>query len=263
MRKKISIFFILILSMLLINIYADPNPDIITEIVNSPDNEVISILSSSMYIEELKTMGYYKDDYGDENINLRNAVLRFQSDCNLPADGIQGPMFKSAMLKRLNLGSKFRSPDTVKRSPSKGFWITINRTNRILTLYRGRTVVKKYPVAIGRETDKTPQGKYYVYLKRKNPMWSGGGHARPVAGGSPDNPLGKRWIGLSLGKGNLYGIHGNNNPYSIGQRVSKGCIRMINSDVLGLYSMVPVGTPVWIGNDETLKKWGVMQRNFY
>ncbi|MGE5677719.1 MAG: L,D-transpeptidase family protein, partial [Pseudomonadota bacterium] len=156
MKKRILIFFILAFSMLSSSIYAEPNTDIINEVVNSPDNEVISILSSNNYIEELKAMGYFKDDYSDENINLRNAVLRFQSDCNLPADGIQGPMFKSAMLKRLDLGSKFRSPDIIRSTPSKGFWITINSTNRILTLYRGKTIVKKYPVAIGKETDKTP-----------------------------------------------------------------------------------------------------------
>lgn len=261
MLRKVLYTAVLLFVLLKLDIYAEPDKDIINEIMNCPDEEVISVLSSEQYIEELKSMGYYKQDYADNNINLRNAVLRFQSDCNLPADGIQGPVFKSAMIKRINSGSKFKSPDIIARAPSGGFWITINRTNRILTLYKGRTIVKKYPVAIGRETDKTPQGKFYLYLKRKNPMWTGGRHAKPVAGGSPENPLGKRWMGLSLGRGNLYGIHGNNNPYSIGQRVSKGCIRMINSDVLSLYNMLPVGTPVWIGNDATLRKWGIKQKS--
>jgi len=259
------IIVIFIISAVYAVVYAEPefNSGLIKEIINCPDEEVISLKRSFEYIEELKAMGYYKNDYKDENINMRNAVLRFQSDCNLPADGIQGPKFRSAMVKRLLMGSKFRSPDIVARAPSKGFWITINRTNRILTLYMGKTVIKKYPVAIGKDTHKTPQGKFRVYLKRKNPMWSGGRDAKPVAGGSPENPLGTRWIGLSPGKGNLYGIHGNNSPYSIGRRVSKGCIRMINSDVLSLYDIVPIGTPVWIGDDVTLRKWGVTQNSFY
>ncbi len=261
MSKKVYAAIIAVLAMLSLDIYAD-DTDIIKEVLDSPSDQVISIRSSEQYIEELKAMGYYRQDHSDEYANLRDAVLRFQSDCNLPADGIQGPVFKSAMVKRLSAGNRFKSPDIVRRAPSVGLWVTINRTNRILTLYRGRTVVRKYPVAIGRETDKTPQGKFYVYLKRKNPMWTGAGHAKPVAGGSPKNPLGKRWIGLSFGRGNLYGIHGNNNPYSIGQRVSKGCIRMINSDVLGLYNMIPTGAPVWIGNDELLRKWGVVQQSF-
>ncbi|KUO75311.1 MAG: hypothetical protein APF77_12985 [Clostridia bacterium BRH_c25] len=263
MRVKLIIVVILIFSLLLPGVYAEPDTELIKEIMECPEEEVISISSSYEYIESLKSMGYYKHDYKDDHINARNAVLRFQSDCNLPADGIQGPVFKSAMIKRLMMGTKFRSPDIIARAPSKGHWITINRTKRILTLYRGKTVIRKYPIAIGKDSAKTPQGKFYVYLKRKNPMWTGGRSAKPVAGGSPKNPLGTRWIGLSPGKGNLYGIHGNNSPYSIGGRVSKGCIRMINSDVLSLYNIVSIGAPVWIGDDSTLRKWGVTQKSFY
>lgn len=263
MRKFSIIAVLLIFSLLKLDCYADPNADLIMELMKCPEEEVFSGLNSYEYIDALKSMGYYKQDYKDENINMRNATLRFQSDCNLHADGIQGPQFKSAMLKRLSLSTRFRSPDIVARAPSRGHWIAINRTKRILTLYYRKSVVRKYPVAIGRETHKTPQGKFYVYLKRKNPMWSPGDGSKPVAGGSPENPLGTRWIGLSVGKGNIYGIHGNNSPYSIGWQVSKGCIRMINSDVISLYSMISTGIPVWIGNDETLRKWGVTQKSFY
>lgn len=263
MRKILFIAALLILPLFKLECYADPDADLIRELLACPEEEVFSELNSYEYFEALKSMGYYKHDYFDENINIRNATLRFQSDCNLAADGIQGPQFKSAMIKRLTLDGKFKSPDIIARAPSRGYWITINQTKRILTLYRGKAVIRKYPVAIGRDANKTPQGKFYVYLKRKNPMWSPGDGAKPVAGGSPQNPLGKRWIGLSVGKGNIYGIHGNNSPYSIGWRVSKGCIRMINSDVLSLYTMISTGTPVWIGSDETLRKWGVTQKSFY
>lgn len=263
MRKILLITALLILSLFKLNCYAEPDTELIKELMSCPEEEVFSELNSKKYIDALKSMGYYKYDYKDEAINIRNATLRFQSDCNLAADGIQGPQFKSAMVKRLTLGSDFRSPDIIARAPSRGYWIAINRTKRTLTLYRGMTVIRKYPVAIGKQSAKTPQGKFYVYLKRTNPIWSGGGHAKPVAGGSPQNPLGTRWIGLSIGKGNIYGIHGNNSPYSIGWQVSKGCIRMINSDVFGLYNMISAGTPVWIGNDETLRKWGVTQKSFY
>lgn len=263
MRKLLITAALLVLSLFKLDCYAEPDTELIKELMACPEEEVFSELNSSQYIEALKSMGYYKHDYNDKNINIRNAVLRFQSDCNLTADGIQGPMFKSAMIKRLTLSTNYRSPDIIARAPSKGHWIAINRTKRTLTLYRGKTIIRKYPIAIGRESYKTPQGKFYVYLKRTNPMWTGAGHAKPVKGGSPKNPLGLRWIGLSVGRGNLYGIHGNNSPYSIGWQVSKGCIRMINSDVLGLYNMVSVGTPVWIGNDEVLRRWGLTQKSFY
>lgn len=267
MQKRLLISVILVFSLLPLDIYAEINPGINTELIKEveacPEGEIITAMSSTEYLDALISMGYYKYEYKDNNINLRNAVLRFQSDCNLHADGIQGPQFKSAMIKRLMLGSSYRPPDIVAKAPTNGYWITINLTKRILTLYRGKAVVKKYPVAIGKKSYKTPHGKFYVYLKRKNPYWTGGRHAKPVAGGSPENPLGKRWIGLSPGKGNYYGIHGNNSPYSIGRAVSKGCIRMINSDVHALYDIVPLKTPVWIGEDATLRKWGVTQKSFY
>jgi lipoprotein-anchoring transpeptidase ErfK/SrfK len=59
--------------------------------------------------------------------------------------------------------------------------------------------------------------------------------------GGPDNPLGAR--DLYLGS-SMYRIHGTNEPWTIGQNVSSGCIRMMNEDVIDLYQRVPVGAPV-------------------
>jgi lipoprotein-anchoring transpeptidase ErfK/SrfK len=63
---------------------------------------------------------------------------------------------------------------------------------------------------------------------------------RHMAGG-PANPLGARAMYLG---GSLYRIHGTNEPYTIGQNVSSGCIRMMNEDVIDLYDRVHVGTRV-------------------
>ena len=63
---------------------------------------------------------------------------------------------------------------------------------------------------------------------------------RHMAGG-PDNPLGARAMYLG---GTLYRIHGSNEPETIGQAVSSGCIRMTNEDVVDLYERVRVGTKV-------------------
>jgi lipoprotein-anchoring transpeptidase ErfK/SrfK len=63
---------------------------------------------------------------------------------------------------------------------------------------------------------------------------------RYMAGGL-DNPLGAR--ALYLGS-SLYRIHGSNEPETIGQAVSSGCIRMLNDDVVDLYNRVKIGTPV-------------------
>ena len=63
---------------------------------------------------------------------------------------------------------------------------------------------------------------------------------RFVAGG-PGNPLGARALYLA---GTLFRIHGTNDPSTIGKRVSSGCIRMLNNDVIDLYARVKIGTKV-------------------
>jgi lipoprotein-anchoring transpeptidase ErfK/SrfK len=61
--------------------------------------------------------------------------------------------------------------------------------------------------------------------------------------GGPGNPLGAR--ALYIGS-TVYRIHGTNAPETIGQAVSSGCFRMVNDDVIDLYSRVPVGTKVMV-----------------
>lgn len=105
-----------------------------------------------------------------------------------------------------------------------------------------------YPIAIPREQSRW-QGTTTVSAKREKPDW------RPtpemlrenpklpswVPGGHPMNPLGVR--ALYLGS-STYRIHGTDAPWTIGQNVSKGCIRMFNEDVIDLYPRVPTGTKV-------------------
>ncbi|WP_186429393.1 L,D-transpeptidase [Clostridium sp. BSD9I1] len=107
--------------------------------------------------------------------------------------------------------------------------IVINTKNLTLTLYSGNNVVKTYPVAVGKPSTPTPLGNFKIVNKAVN----------------PGGPFGVRWMGLSIPH---YGIHGTNNPASIGTRVSNGCIRMYNKDVLELANTVPIGTPVQIIN---------------
>jgi len=114
-------------------------------------------------------------------------------------------------------------------------------------------------VATGKRPGLTPEGKFSIVTKSVNPAWGGGGYASPVRGGSPSNPLGYRWMGLSIGGGGTYGIHGNANAASIGTYASMGCIRMINSDVESAFEYIPTGTPVWIGTDGRLADMGVRQ----
>ncbi len=107
-----------------------------------------------------------------------------------------------------------------------------------------------YPIAIPREQSRW-QGVMSITQKRVNPSWTPTPTMRAenprlpmwVPGGHPMNPLGVR--GLYLGS-STYRIHGTDAPWTIGQPVSKGCIRMYNQDVIELYDRVNVGTKVTV-----------------
>ncbi|GBF32585.1 hypothetical protein DCCM_0781 [Desulfocucumis palustris] len=123
-----------------------------------------------------------------------------------------------------------------------GYKIVIDKSTNQLKLYNDERVVKTFPVATGKNPSLTPEGKFTIASKIVNPYYS----KLRIPGGSPQNPLGIRWLGLNLGGGGQYGIHGTNNPSSIGKYASAGCIRMNNKDVVWLYDTVPLGTPVEI-----------------
>jgi len=89
--------------------------------------------------------------------------------------------------------------------------------------------IKTYTVAVGNPSTPTPVGEYKVIYKGKD--WG--------------PSFGPRWLGLNVPWG-VYGIHGTNKPYSIGQHLSHGCIRMYNRDVKELFDMIPLGTKVTI-----------------
>jgi L,D-transpeptidase ErfK/SrfK len=123
--------------------------------------------------------------------------------------------------------------------------IVVNLAERNLYLYERGRPVRFFPVAVGRRGWETPTGEYTIVNKAENPTWfppSWALEEEPVPPG-PDNPLGDRWMGLSV-KG--YGIHATNVPASIGLYGSHGCMRMYPEHAHALYAMVAVGTPVVI-----------------
>ncbi|GAB6182258.1 hypothetical protein JCM14036_35770 [Desulfotomaculum defluvii] len=119
--------------------------------------------------------------------------------------------------------------------------IIINKKTNQLGFYVDGLLTKVFPVATGRQRSFTPEGNFKVVNKLVNPPY----YKKNIPGGSPYNPLGTRWLGLSA-PGGSYGIHGNSNPSSIGTYASNGCIRLHNKDILWLYDQIPVGTPVII-----------------
>lgn len=199
---------------------------------------------------------FMKNGYNEANLLQRNTLLKFQAENNLVVDGIIGDLTTKALVEE----SKVIIDIVPSEIMEKEWFVIINKTKKILTVYKEGEIYKKYPVALGKASTPTPDHKFTIINKIKNPYWGGmGGKFKPVKGGDPDNPLGKRWLGLSTEKYKGYGIHGNSQPFSIGKYISAGCIRMINEDVNELFEYLPLKTEVWIGTEEILEKWGIQQ----
>jgi lipoprotein-anchoring transpeptidase ErfK/SrfK len=148
--------------------------------------------------------------------------------------------------KRAVVKAKVQSKDLARRY---GTVVTISQGSFRLRLFKRLKFVKSYGVAVGQPAYPTPRGLFSIANKAVNPPWTapnspwaGAYRNETVAGGSAENPLKARWMGIVNG----VGIHGTGEPGSIGSRASHGCIRMTVPDVIDLYPRVPVGTPVLI-----------------
>jgi lipoprotein-anchoring transpeptidase ErfK/SrfK len=140
-------------------------------------------------------------------------------------------------------------------------FIAVNRDKFLLKLYfRPKDtwefkVAEVYEIAIGAKGYETPAGMYLINTKVKHPDWLvpnsqwaidlGLVPGTIVPGGTEENPLKERWLGVSDPSEGI-GIHGTANIFSIGTQASHGCIRMRPSDVIELYDRVPKYTPVYI-----------------
>ena len=119
-----------------------------------------------------------------------------------------------------------------------------------LRLYKNLKLEKTYTVAFGAAGYDTPRGLFSIQNKQVDPVWSvpnsdwaGDLAGTVVPGGTPENPLKARWMGISDGAG----LHGTDDVGSLGSAASHGCIRMGIPDVIDLYDRVEVGDPIYIG----------------
>jgi lipoprotein-anchoring transpeptidase ErfK/SrfK len=125
--------------------------------------------------------------------------------------------------------------------------IIVNTTERRLYLVQDNGTALKYGIGVGR-VGFTWAGTTKVVSKKEWPDWTPPSQMlrrRPdlprFMKGGPENPLGARAMYLGA---SLYRIHGSNEPETIGQAVSSGCFRLMNDDVIDLYSRVKVGARV-------------------
>lgn len=123
-------------------------------------------------------------------------------------------------------------------------FVIVNKASNEVVFVNDNRVQTVISAATGKREDLTPEGLFTITVKAKNPYF----RKSDIKGGDPGNPLGTRWIGFDADDtdGRIYGIHGTNNPNTIGKYVSQGCIRIQNEAVESLYDLIPLGTKVLI-----------------
>jgi L,D-transpeptidase ErfK/SrfK len=179
--------------------------------------------------KRLKQLGFHPgsvDGVFDEV--AAEAVKKLQSTTNLPVTGI----VDKNTWEVLGKDCQPTNDVTEKTAPEGQVKIIIEKDKRLLTIYEDGKPYKEFPVAIGKSSTPSPVGEWKVINKSMH--WGTG--------------FGTRWIGLNVPWG-IYGIHGTNKPWSIGQAASKGCFRMYNKHVEELFSWIKVGTPVLVVGD--------------
>ena len=133
------------------------------------------------------------------------------------------------------------------RTAEKPGTIVVNTGEKFLYLVLGKGKALRYGIGTARDGFEW-RGTHKVTAKREWPGWTPPAEMKKRQPGLPDympgginNPLGARalYIGATL-----YRIHGTNEPWTIGTNVSSGCIRMVNDDVVDLYSRVQIGAKV-------------------
>jgi L,D-transpeptidase-like protein len=196
----------------------------------------------------------------------QDAEVTFSGTSLGTVDGQEGVAVKADKLRRaigaelvlphadrvVEVSTRVTQPDVTRDELASQYpvVVTVNRSSFELRLWKNLQLVKTYPIAVGQIGLETPAGLYHVQNKAVDPAWTmpnsswvaPADRGRVIPGGSPENPLKARWLGIYDGAG----IHGTDATYSLGTAASHGCIRMAIPDVIDLYDEVPVSTPVYI-----------------
>jgi lipoprotein-anchoring transpeptidase ErfK/SrfK len=123
-------------------------------------------------------------------------------------------------------------------------FLIVNKTTNEVAFIHDNKVQSISSAGTGKTEDLTPEGLFTITVKAKNPYY----RKKNIEGGTAQNPLGTRWMGFDAEgtDGRIYGLHGTNNPQSIGRYVSNGCIRLQNETIESLYTQIPLGTKILI-----------------
>lgn len=175
------------------------------------------------------------------NVPTKNAVVH-----EVVSGDTLGELAKKygTTIEHIKLSNNLKS-DVIRIGQKLRIWnqpfnIFVDKSQNILMLKTGDEVLKVYDVSTG-SNNSTPVGDFKITTKLVDPVWFNRGVVVPPE--SPENELGSRWLGFDIPG---YGIHGTIRPESIGEQVTAGCVRMRNTEVEELYSIIRPGTFVKI-----------------
>ncbi len=129
--------------------------------------------------------------------------------------------------------------ELIERGHGEGTVIYVDLSAFTATLFVDGEIIKTWTVATGKPSTPTPPGVYEIVRLKADPIWSWEGRRYPA--GDPENGLGSRWIGIDLP---AYGMHGTNEPDSIGTAASHGCIRSSNADIEEVFEYLSIGDKI-------------------
>lgn len=181
-----------------------------------------------------------------------DGILPSKAPLTFLVDGQTSTRYKVLLPIRPNGSTGWVEPSQVKKYAHK-YRVVIELTSRKLTAYNGDTLILSEPIAVGKGTTPTPSGRYYIkeLLRPCYDRKQSDGTTKCVV--DPNGAYGPYAYGLSgfspvltdfNGGEGVLGIHGTNEPESIGRNVSHGCIRMRNEAITSLAKVLPLGTPV-------------------
>jgi len=161
--------------------------------------------------------------------------------------------FDVPLVDRRRMDAKYARQTVTYEGPEKPGSIVVDIDERLLYLVQPDKKAIRYGVGVGKQGFSW-RGVASVGRKGVWPSWT---PTKTMVGIKPDlpryreagldNPLGARALYLYQGgRDILFRIHGTNEPWSIGEQMSSGCVRMLNEDVVDLYERVPVGTTVYV-----------------
>jgi lipoprotein-anchoring transpeptidase ErfK/SrfK len=178
---------------------------------------------------------------GQKGIEVREPELQ---------DAIREEVEEPGVGEELGVPTQHTQPEITRAELAEEYptYITIDRAEFKVRLFKDLKLVRSYTVAIGAAGYDTPTGLYDIQSKEVNPTWHvpDSDWAGELAGQDippgPGNPLVARWMGFYDGAG----FHGTYETGSLGTAASHGCIRMAVDDVVELFDKVEVGDPVYI-----------------